>query len=260
MDVSLNNAEATLSCIRKQANLFKPGPSMAGSSAQPSLTLPASTLMTGLQTVSTHCIPLDQLLGGGICRGQVLELSGPPGSPKEHMLLNVVVAFVQLGLEVVFLETQNMISPAIIHKALKQSESLPSGYMRLVRFVRLRSLPDFMIFIHGLGSFLEANPSTGLLVVNSISRLFQRDPTVTTFAKNVLLDQVKQIFSKACTQRQLTIVTTSQLATKMLKPDGSPGTFDDGARGVMHAQLGSLYLPSGKSHRVMIVPKGRTSG
>jgi hypothetical protein len=37
-------------------------------------------------------------------------------------------------------------------------------------------------------------------------------------------------------------MATSQLATKMINSDGSPGTFDTGALGVMVPQLGSVPL------------------
>lgn len=40
----------------------------------------------------------------------------------------------------------------------------------------------------------------------------------------------------------LQIVVTSQLATKMVNADGSPGTFDSGARGVVLPQLGMFSL------------------
>jgi RAD51-like protein 2 len=258
MGVSLDSAKALLSSITKQVQTAN---SVVGSSTQPPqtqpLTQPASTLVAPPQKVSTKYIPLDNLLGEGVPRGHVLEISAPPGSPKEALILKVVAAFVELGLEVVFLETQNMISPAMIHKALRQS----AAPTRLVRFLRVHSLPDFMIFVNRLSSFLEANPLTSLLVVNSISYLFQSDPSMTVSAKNMLLEKVKQAFTKACAQRQLTqIATTSQLATKMLKADGSPGTFDDGAKAVMQPPLGNLYLPSGKSHRVIVIPKGRASG
>ncbi|KAF8635473.1 hypothetical protein AX15_000446 [Amanita polypyramis BW_CC] len=209
------------------------------------------------QRVSTKYNPMDKLLGGGVHRGQVLEISGPPGCPKEALLLKVVFSFVELGQEVIFVETQNIVSPATIRKALKQ---LPPNYLRLVRFLRIHSLADFMIFICGLVPLLEDHPATGLLAVNSISYLFQSNAMMTVSTKNMLLDQVKQAFSKACALRQLTIATTSQLATKMLKPDGSPGTFDDGAKGVMQPALGNSYLPSAKSHRIIIIPKGRANG
>ena len=84
------------------------------------------------------------------------------------------------------------------------------------------------------------------------------------------------------------MVITTQLATKIVKPDGTPGTFDvAGARAAMAPQPGmfpalkfflarvavtkslfyliavlsdSVYLPNGKSYRIILVPQTRTSG
>jgi len=72
-------------------------------------------------------------------------------------------------------------------------------------------------------------------------------------------------------------VITSRLATKMIKEDGSPGTFDQGARGIMMPQLGlsslslasleclildlgTAYLPSGRFYRVCLSLESPTAG
>lgn len=44
---------------------------------------------------STGSKALDVLLGGGMARGQVLEISGPPGSPKTELVLSLVSGFLQ---------------------------------------------------------------------------------------------------------------------------------------------------------------------
>ena len=100
MGVSLDSAKAVLTSITNQVQTVN---SVGGSSTQPPLTQPASTLATSPQQVSSKCIPLDNLLGEGVPRGHVIEISAPPGSPKEALILKIVVAFVELGLEVVFL-------------------------------------------------------------------------------------------------------------------------------------------------------------
>lgn len=49
------------------------------------------------RVVSTTCAPLDHILGGGISRAHVLELSGPPGTVKEDMAIGIVKAFSDLN-------------------------------------------------------------------------------------------------------------------------------------------------------------------
>ncbi|PFH50604.1 hypothetical protein AMATHDRAFT_60704 [Amanita thiersii Skay4041] len=252
---SSDTVEAVLSSLRGSnvAAISQP-------SSLLSLTQPASTLVRTPQKVSTKCIPLDKLLSGGISRGQVLELSGPPGSPKETLLLNIVRSFVELGEEVIFLEMQNTISPSILHKALRQSQKLPDNYLGLVHFMKIQELPDFMCFMYRLDSYMDTHQKTKLLAVDCVSFPFQLSSTLSMPTRNALLDQLKQVFMRVCSLRQLTIVTTSQMATKVLKADGTPGTFESGARGVMQPSLGQAYFPPGRMNRVVVTPTGRSRG
>lgn len=101
MGITIDAAENVLSSVKGNTNPSE----IAGSTRQQirAPTQAASFLMNAPQTVSTKYSPMDNLLGGGVRRGQVLEISGPPGSPKEALLLKVVSAFVELREEVVFL-------------------------------------------------------------------------------------------------------------------------------------------------------------
>lgn len=60
------------------------------------------------EVYSTHCPPIDKLLGGGLPRGHILEISGPPGTPKESIATNIVQSFVDLNLEVLFVGTSSV--------------------------------------------------------------------------------------------------------------------------------------------------------
>ena len=48
-------------------------------------------------------IPLDKILGGGLKRGHILEISGPPGSAKELMARNIVQSFLEANHQVLFI-------------------------------------------------------------------------------------------------------------------------------------------------------------
>lgn len=52
---------------------------------------------------STYCKPLDSLIDGGVRPGSILEVSGPPGSPKETLAINIVRCFVEAEHDVLFL-------------------------------------------------------------------------------------------------------------------------------------------------------------
>ncbi|OCB86286.1 hypothetical protein A7U60_g6598 [Sanghuangporus baumii] len=57
----------------------------------PSLTQPAATLLNSARSVFSVPEPMKNLLDrGGLKKGHILELSGPPGSPKEAALLEIL--------------------------------------------------------------------------------------------------------------------------------------------------------------------------
>ena len=74
-----------------------------GPTADPPMTLPASNMVQSEVRVSTKCPPLDSLLDGGLSRGQILELSGPPGCPKERIAVNILKSFVEMEHEAIFI-------------------------------------------------------------------------------------------------------------------------------------------------------------
>jgi predicted ATP-dependent serine protease len=73
----------------------------------PALTHPmtqsAAVMVRHSHKTSTKCTSLDKVLEGGISRGHVLEISGPPGTAKEQLLMNIVAAFVEVNEEVIFI-------------------------------------------------------------------------------------------------------------------------------------------------------------
>jgi RAD51-like protein 2 len=52
--------------------------------------------------VKTKCAALDQVLDGGLRRGHILEISGPPGSPKEKLIINVISVFAEAEEDILF--------------------------------------------------------------------------------------------------------------------------------------------------------------
>lgn len=216
-----------------------------------------ASLISRSQIFMCSYAAVNTALGGGLPRGHILEISGPPGSFKETLALDYARIFVEANEEVIFIDTQNMTSLATIKKTFCNS-CAAADYQDLVRYMHLHTLPDLMIFIHNLLS--EIHTKTGLLVLNSISFPFLSHPEVQSFKRTALLEKIHQVFLQASALNNLTIITTSQMSTKLLNADGSPGNFETGAKAVMVPQLGSAYLPNGRSYRLAIVPESRTTG
>ncbi|KAJ8082820.1 hypothetical protein PM082_008676 [Marasmius tenuissimus] len=211
---------------------------------------------TTVTKFQTHFPALDKLLDGGISRGNILEISGPPGTPKAKIALGVTRSFLSAKEEVLFVECQNMMRPSTIKESLGD---IP-GHDKLVSYLRVPSLLDFMIFINNLGSYMLTNPATSLLVLNFISFPFQSTTDLKSSAKTSLFDQIKQSLLHNCAAHNLTVVITSQLATKLFNVDGTPGNFDTGAKGVLVPQLASSYLPAGRTYRVILARETLDTG
>ncbi|GGL50498.1 DNA repair and recombination protein RadB [Halocalculus aciditolerans] len=58
--------------------------------------------------VSTGCPPLDDLLGGGLERGQVTQLYGPPGAGKTNVALSAAVQAADAGGTAVYVDTEGV--------------------------------------------------------------------------------------------------------------------------------------------------------
>jgi RAD51-like protein 2 len=54
----------------------------------------AAALSQASRKLQTGCQALDDLLKGGVQGGHILELSGPPGTPKELVVMNLIGQFV----------------------------------------------------------------------------------------------------------------------------------------------------------------------
>jgi len=160
------------------------------------------------------------------------------------------------------LDPQNAIAPGVIDEKLRGSSSVPKDYSRHIHLLGISQVTELMSFLYTLPSYLQENPKVSLLAIPSFSSFFQLPPATVnaTSWRNRLLEFSKRIFTVACVSRNLTIVLTSQLSTKMVNADGSAGTFDTGARAIMTPSLGSSYLPQSRAYRVMITPRSRTTG
>ncbi|KAJ3895276.1 P-loop containing nucleoside triphosphate hydrolase protein [Lentinula edodes] len=198
------------------------------------------------RTFSTRCPPIDTLLNGGVPEGNIVELSGPPGSSKERILLNIILSCVEVGRSVLF----GMCDPRTIDQHLKD---VPTA-RRLVAYIKLGDLTEFLMFMNNLSS--NTDKSFDMLAISCLTFPFQ-NAQISIAVRNNLLEKIKQTLTKLSHTQNVTIAITSQLVTRLMNIDGTTGNFDSvGAKGIMVPQLGPAYLPSGKVFRLLLALDG----
>lgn len=60
------------------------------------------------EAISTGCAPLDGLLGGGLERGTITQVYGPPAAGKTNLALSAAVAVAAAGGRTVYIDTEGL--------------------------------------------------------------------------------------------------------------------------------------------------------
>ncbi|QLC32944.1 DNA repair and recombination protein RadB [Halarchaeum sp. CBA1220] len=61
-----------------------------------------------MEPLTTGCAPLDALLGGGVERGAVTQVYGPPGAGKTNVALSTAAHAAAAGMTVVYVDTEGL--------------------------------------------------------------------------------------------------------------------------------------------------------
>ncbi|KAI0087405.1 hypothetical protein BDY19DRAFT_955622 [Irpex rosettiformis] len=216
-----------------------------------------------MKQYATGSAAIDRILEGGMKCGSILEISGPPGVNFGSVTVLVTREFVKEGQGVIFADMHNSITAAQLleHMHTNDDTMLPRDYRNLLLHTSLFTFEDILLFFHKLPSYLESNPKTGLLVLNSFSLSFHSLPPNMSYAnRTVLHERIRQALAQTCATTGLSVVVITQLSTKLLNVDGTPASFDTGSRAIMVPQPGIAYLPVGRLYRLMIVPRSRETG
>lgn len=157
----------------------------------------AAALLDSVNDVFHCCPPIDNLLDGGLRRGHVLELLGPPGTPKTALALEMIRDFIEnkedvliigiclrfprsvLPVLISVIDPQNTIAPGVIDEKLRcetavhlfsragahcdtavwtASLSVPKDHSRHVHLMAISHVAELMSFLNTLPSYLQENP------------------------------------------------------------------------------------------------------
>ncbi|KAL9709725.1 hypothetical protein Ac2012v2_006776 [Leucoagaricus gongylophorus] len=194
-DLNISNMEAE--AILKQAQ----GSSMPHNGVP--LTQSAATIVNSMRKFTTRWPPLDKLLKGGIVHGHILEISGPPGCPKETMAIDIMKSVLQAGESVIFVDCQNMTCASEIRSSII-SAGLDS-HLTSLKFIRLLTATEVMVFLNSINAILDSSskPKPSLLVFNSLSFPFSTLPHPRF--KPGIMEQVGRILSHVSAVHNLAV-------------------------------------------------------
>jgi DNA repair protein RadB len=84
------------------------------------------------EPIGTGCAPIDELLGGGLARGAVTQLYGPPASGKTNLALSAAVEVAAAGELAVYVDTEGLSVARFEQLARARADDLEDLSSRIV--------------------------------------------------------------------------------------------------------------------------------
>ena len=170
-----------------------------------------------LDQITTGCGALDQLLQGGIERGEVTLLYGEAGTGKTTGVIQVAVSATVQGFKVIFVDSDNSFTQQRFRQIAGEKEKVLSELIMLFfpdSFKRQRLL------VESLDNYVSAN--LGLVVIDSISTLYRAAFSDTQSIFNLNRDLARQLayLVDLTVSKKIACLITSQVHAR-LKPIGS---------------------------------------
>ena len=159
--------------------------------------------------IPTSCQPLDDLLGGGLERGTVTQVYGPPAAGKTNVALATAVETVARDGTAVYIDTEGL-SPERLRQLLEGS-GLEGEADQLV----VREAHDFEEQEQAVKAVTELAPTADLVVLDSATgfyRLERGTDTAEGDALRQVANQVTHLLSLA-RRHDLAVLITNQVFT-----------------------------------------------
>lgn len=119
--------------------------------------------------VSTGCGPLDDLLGGGLERGQVTQVYGPPGAGKTNVALSAAVQVADAGGTAVYVDTEG-VSVERFRQILEANAENPDEAAGNVVIESAHDFGEQAEAVRDAGDFAE---QADLVVVDSVTGFYR---------------------------------------------------------------------------------------
>lgn len=186
-----------------------------GTSGEISFSLLGENRAADVEFISTGSIVLDQLLGGGLPKGRVVELYGPEASGKTSIALNAVANVQREGGNAVFIDAEQALDPR--YSAILGVDIDNLGFSQ-------ESVAEYVL--QSIRLFLESK-AVDIIVVDSIPSLIPIDtlkdpdkPSMALMART--LSKQLPILVRMARESGTTIIFLNQIRSKVGVVFGNP--------------------------------------
>lgn len=158
--------------------------------------------------LSTACTDLDEMLGGGIHRGEVTLIYGAAKTGKTTIALQCSVAATKQQIKTIYLDCQNSFSTERFTQiASSDLQSISS----LIYVFKLHSFDEQTRLIENLDKYLS--DKTELIIVDTITSLYRLElqTTARIFQANRILNRQLAYLNHIAKTRKAAVLITSQV-------------------------------------------------
>ncbi|KAH9249745.1 hypothetical protein BASA81_012552 [Batrachochytrium salamandrivorans] len=202
--------------------------------------------LASVRHITTCCMTLDNLLGGGVPRSSVTEICGAPGAGKTQISMQLAVAcaipepFGGVAGKTLYLDTEGSFSPQRVfdmaeatsrHLHSLGGELTTEQIMNSIIVARAHDLGEMLAFAHSLVVFLKQDPSIKLVVIDSIAHHFRHD-FADFNAKNRTLAKLAALLNQVSREFDVAIVVINHMTTTTTKSN----------EGGLHPALGETWF------------------
>lgn len=161
--------------------------------------------------VSTGCGPIDELLGGGLERGTVTQVYGPPAAGKTNLALSAAVSVAVEAGRAVYIDTEGLSVDRFGQLLEARTDDVEATSTRII----VQSAHDFEEQAEAVRDVDELAEEADLVVLDSATgfyRVRRRDDTEEGDTLRRVADQVTHLLSLA-RRYDLAVVLTNQVYT-----------------------------------------------
>lgn len=195
--------------------------------------------------IITFCKAIDNMLGGGIAPGEMIEFCGVPGIGKTQLGMQLAVdvqipvAFMGLGSEAIYIDTEGSfmvervleMSKAVLshlktmvatHQRPAQVEAAKAFtegaemFLNGIHVMRVHDYTEQLSAVARLPGLIQANPKVRLVVIDSIAFHFRHGSSSQDFGKRTrLLAGMAQRLNELAHKQNVAVVLINQMTTKV---------------------------------------------